>query len=638
MANSFEIIREDDQTSLGKYKATPEGKLVSEVLGVIFKQYGLDGILLEDDSTHLTDSDRLTAGQIYKFLPSTNVPPPGTSKPYKPQKLIGTSVEGMNARVHMYYTMREQTAEAICRLVDARGAVLIRAPPGSGKTSLLQLVGRVVTPDMFKDVYYISLADLGEKTFEELWNKTHPGVDIDEIRSPTKNSKNPESSSERPTLLLVDEGQAAFAKDLSLWPTLKVVAGGLKEHLRIIVVSAWGSNNVVEAGHLSSTPVEFTADNTISLWPTDSCSVALQLTEGEATELWAEWCHKGLADKLASADHLRDYIFHLTGKQPGLMTKVLDWLLEKGLRNVPACHMEEKARCWLLSSAFLDSLSSLRSLRTLSSALGDGKPDSGSMRSLVRKLLAEEYVHPGLLNDSDKKAAGLAVKWGQIVEDKELGFSIPSQLHRQFLFREVYCTNDLTSATILKEGLVAFVRRVIERYDPSRLHLSLSRSAANDRIYERQYQDEFYRAVCTVIPKTEVISPEVGRLFGAEGYLDYLLSPCGWGFELLRDGTNMKEHIERFEPDGIYSKLLEDKVVKDYVILDLRMKPFSQPIQSSHAVHVVFSDDFNMATLHTLGSEPEVLYVRGQSLDKAGREKAIEYRSKVTGDHLPRPA
>ena len=76
-ANSFEIIREDDQTSLGKYKATPEGKPVSEVVWAIFKEYGLHGTLLEDDSITLTVSDRLTAGQIYKFRPSRNVPPPG---------------------------------------------------------------------------------------------------------------------------------------------------------------------------------------------------------------------------------------------------------------------------------------------------------------------------------------------------------------------------------------------------------------------------------------------------------------------------------------------------------------------------------------------------------------------------------
>jgi hypothetical protein len=96
--------------------------------------------------------------------------------------------------------------------------------------------------------------------------------------------------------------------------------------------------------------------------------------------------------------------------------------------------------------------------------------------------------------------------------------------------------------------------------------------------------------------------------------LDYLLSPYGWGFELLRNGAELKEYIERFGPSGIYKKLLHDKVIEDYVILDLRMKPPSKPIQLSHVVHVVFSKDFKMVTLHTLGSEPKSLHVRGGSI------------------------
>lgn len=76
MANSFEIIQYDG-TSLGKYKAPPGGKPVSEVLEVIFNKTGLDGHLVEDDSMDLTKSDLLTAGHIYKFQPSINVPPPG---------------------------------------------------------------------------------------------------------------------------------------------------------------------------------------------------------------------------------------------------------------------------------------------------------------------------------------------------------------------------------------------------------------------------------------------------------------------------------------------------------------------------------------------------------------------------------
>ena len=125
----------------------------------------------------------------------------------------------------------------LCSIVDKRGAVLIRAPPGSGKTSSLQLIVLVNAPDVFENVYYISLVTLAGsgRTFESLWAEWHPGVGLDEIRSPPKDKK---TSRRRPNLIPVDEGQAAFGMSLTLWPMLKSVVGGFDEHLRFIVVSA----------------------------------------------------------------------------------------------------------------------------------------------------------------------------------------------------------------------------------------------------------------------------------------------------------------------------------------------------------------------------------------------------------------
>jgi hypothetical protein len=111
--------------------------------------------------------------------------------------------------------------------------------------------------------------------------------------------KDPGTHSEpRPTLLLVDEGQVAFSNDLSLWGILKGIMAGTKEHVRIILVSAWGSDAVVTG---DSTPVGFVPKSTISLWPTDACTVALQLIEDKTMDLWNSWCEKGLGDNLFRA-------------------------------------------------------------------------------------------------------------------------------------------------------------------------------------------------------------------------------------------------------------------------------------------------------------------------------------------------
>jgi replicative superfamily II helicase len=56
------------------------------------------------------------------------------------------------------------TVIKICKLVDENGALLICAPPGSGKTSILQLVAYVNTrkKGIFKQAYYINLAQIGK--------------------------------------------------------------------------------------------------------------------------------------------------------------------------------------------------------------------------------------------------------------------------------------------------------------------------------------------------------------------------------------------------------------------------------------------------------------------------------------------
>lgn len=346
---------------------------------------------------------------------------------YRPKKLVGHAEEGINARRDSYCSMRVHTALKLCELVDERGAILIRAPPGSGKTSLLQLVAQMITPEIFENVYYISLAELSGcgKSFESLSAQWHPGVNFDGIRSPPKCTGT--HSERRPNLLLVDEGQVAFDMNLTLWGTLKSVMGGLKPHLRMIVVSAWGSAIAVSPNKRVHTPACFTRSLTVGLWPTDDISVSLQLTSTEATELWESWCQKvlGVGDELAPFDDLREYVFTLTQRQPGLMVHVLDWLKAQGLQNVPADSTTEKARNLLLSSSFCDSLSSLRSLYRLNKAIRGEEPDSKSMRSMLRLLVREEPAVWSLLHGPALDAANLAVKWGQVIEDRGR-FSFPS--------------------------------------------------------------------------------------------------------------------------------------------------------------------------------------------------------------------
>ena len=160
-------------------------------------------------------------------------------------------------------------------------------------------------------------------------------------------------------------------------------------------------------GKAFPTPVQFPNSAIVSLWPTRTCNVSLQFTLTEAIELWDRWCKMvlGIGDNVMSFHDLRDYIFTLTGRQPGLLVHILDWLGHQGLPNIPANNLKQKVRCLLLSSRFYDSLTSLCSLMNLSTALRGEHLRAEPMRGLVRSLLREEPLRRSSLSGLAKDAA-----------------------------------------------------------------------------------------------------------------------------------------------------------------------------------------------------------------------------------------
>jgi len=104
------------------------------------------------------------------------------------------------------------------------------------------------------------------------------------------------------------------------------------------------------------------------------------------------------------------------------------------------------------------------------------------------------------------------------------------------------------------------------------------------------------------------VSPDVGHIFGSNGYLDfYVDGDFGWGIELLRDGEKMKEHAERFEQDGEY----EDIPVNQYAIIDFRHHSKRVQKLEPNFWHVLCSDDYKQATIVRHDKEERVIRLIG---------------------------
>jgi len=154
-----------------------------------------------------------------------------------------------------------------------------------------------------------------------------------------------------------------------------------------------------------------------------------------------------------------------------------------------------------------------------------------------------------------------------------------------------------------------FVLRTIERMRPSVLYNSFGRGA-DDRLLERTWQMEWYRTARSVLPKGTTISPDVGHVFGSEGFLDfYVDGALGWGIELVREGSELKKHAERFKPDGKYS----DIPMNEWAIIDFRHHTKHVRNLEPYFWHVFYSDDYTQVTIRRCNHEARVFSLVGDN-------------------------
>jgi len=145
---------------------------------------------------------------------------------------------------------------------------------------------------------------------------------------------------------------------------------------------------------------------------------------------------------------------------------------------------------------------------------------------------------------------------------------------------------------LLLKTLPDFVIETLKRLSPDALEHSLSynKEKKSSTIYERQWQMEFYRAARSVLQPKYHLSPDYGDET-SDGAIDFFIDEgLDWGIELLRDGKNLLEHVNRFKEGGHYFEYS----MKAFVILDFRPDN-SKPQMKNYEVpvwYVLYSKDY----------------------------------------------
>jgi len=481
---------------------------------------------------------------------------------------------------------------------------LVRSPPFSGKTTLANILGDYLRGKQH-NVISISMLDMETyhadrdiQSFDNFW-MTSVGISWTQC-----------ANSNEPIDIMLDEVQMIYGLAGFFWAKIKLLmqTGTRNKNVRILLLGMYGDTDSIGT---TATPVQlkYTVGlNTLRLRSDEYEKLVDRLIKVSATN--------GLTMRIP--DIVRNAIFNITLGHPGITREALDFLRDRyrrGVRDAPGMLR------LLVSPAFRNSMQETRALRWLTQDFTQEQeqflrkalyqmgsessfPIDTWTNSTVTKII-KDFKHCGILTDTitaDNNPEGSTL----------LQFAVP-------LVRVILGQRLFTSSQALRtaENFEEFLTLSISRMQPSKLRISLSKTSNESRIYERAWQMEWFRAASTAVPPQSSLSPDVGPIFGATGFLDfYVNNNLEWGVELLREGDRMKEHAGRFADGGQY----ENIPLKRWVIIDFRHESKGLLKAKPNYWHVIYDNDYRKLTIKREGHDDQQLF-----LAEGGDAVEVEY-------------
>ncbi|KAG5183716.1 hypothetical protein JKP88DRAFT_262945 [Tribonema minus] len=308
---------------------------------------------------------------------------------------FGLGREGVKGRA--YITKRELTCQKLLRQLKKVGFMMVKAPPESGKTSLLQLFGRYLTQEGIPYAHLTCIAikadAQGRFSIDDALAALEPyKMDLHALIA---HKSKPE------LVLLIDEGQILYdrvkTKSELFWASLKHLSSATRggkldtpaARLRVLMAASYGTQGSdapdAQTSCLSATatPISILPEATITIFPPVAPDgVSLQLDDAEYQELWTEFFRH---EEFQLGKAVQDYVYDICGGQAGLVCYCLDYLaqtLKNGTRVED--HVDAHAMYRLISEEFLLRLNNVRSLQEYRAA-----PYIAHADALLRRLLWE---------------------------------------------------------------------------------------------------------------------------------------------------------------------------------------------------------------------------------------------------------
>ncbi|KAG8822700.1 hypothetical protein FRC17_009488 [Serendipita sp. 399] len=471
---------------------------------------------------------------------------------------------------------RQHTVNVLYELVNKLHAVQVTGTPGSGKTTLLNLLHHAILERRPTARVFVINGWLkgDEASVEYRWLKR-----IDEWDGYRESD-----------YYLIDEGQTSYW-DQDLWKDFKDAFQNqsFADRPHVVLFCSYNEELRVLHGYI---PLEF-GDGKLALarrtQPPDS------MQDRTPVGLLLDWDeYLGVLNRFEEKrflldDDLKKFIFDFTAGHVGAVKAMFRYMVKTAEPD--------------MSTGRTVSLAEFQSRDLTSAKLSEHlSQDSTVARSLSRdprwfpvmkRLLVDGPISH--YDDQYKSLCADAHKFG-LIEFMDQSYDFPSPLHRQIWSWLLTCSDQSN----FSGDLFALIQAIVARFRLNKLSRSDRRVEPDERTPpEAQYLNEWYRSLHEIMMGNAVISPEYATAPGKRaGRVDFFIPSKKWGIEIIRDGSKLREHSDRFLT-GAYSALVHSGDIVDYALLDFRHTVPTVPTPDIPKIfYVVFNEENDHAWIY----------------------------------------
>jgi hypothetical protein len=447
------------------------------------------------------------------------------------QPVISIRADGFNENI-ADFLYRDALVEKLWGFLSFSQFVVLSSSPATGKTSLLKLIRL-----KYDFPFFYQMCSNDQDAYLQLENA---GIDL------KKKQVNPQDSSfykfEKPLyIVMLDDAHNLYNQN-QFWIDLFKGSDWLPENVKIIISATHSLRVGIES------PVDF------QFYPRLTRDDFL-LSDTEAEELI------DLMKPLIVIDgkSIRHAIVHDCGGVIGAVRISVVKLCEKfQSRN----YRESDLLHFFLSREFSSQLGRL---------FGEHQaPMDSVFLDFLKQCFLESAPKPVFESDTDEVLLLKLQKAGVLVADPNYHYEFTSFLAKRFFSSYIFPQRGLSVPSKILELALQAIKNM------SSTNLMKSVISADFFPNETVFQHEFYAALCSLLPPSCFICPELSHVFPNDengncekiaGEIDfYLNGDLRWGIELMIKGDGVSEHMSRFAANGKYSPL----GVSDYIIIDFR--------------------------------------------------------------------